>query len=195
MFAESKGRFGRYIGGEKEAIHPDLREAVFGTVLRKGGQEEFDALIKLYKSESAADQKVIILRALGSAPTQGVMEAAMEFAMSSEVRDQDTYITIGYLAANTAGRQFVFAWFQTNFATLHARFYKGSFIFGRMIGSVCSHFATVGKADAIQKLFDECGLELTAVSRSIEQAVESVRANARWLGSCKEGVTVWLREN
>jgi hypothetical protein len=37
--------------------------------------------------------------------------------------------------------------------------------------------------------------ELTAVSRSIEQAVESVRANARWLESCKAGVAVWLAEN
>jgi aminopeptidase 2 len=91
VFAESHGRFLRYIGGDKEAIHPDLREAVFGTVLRKGGQHEFDALIELYKGETAADQKVIILRALGSAPDRAVMEAAMAFTMSSEVRDQDTF--------------------------------------------------------------------------------------------------------
>ena len=48
---------------------------------------------------------------------------------------------------------------------MHDRFYKGSFLFGRIISSVCSKFATYERADEIEKMFDDCKLELTSVKR------------------------------
>jgi len=195
VFAECHDRFVKYIAGDASAIHPDLRHAVFSTVLKKGGQHEFDALVKLYADADAADQKVIILRSLGAASDRAVMQAVIDFTMTGDaVRDQDIYIPIAYLASNTAGRDFCYQWFCKNFESLHDRFYKGSFLFGRIISSVCSKFATYERADEIEKMFDDCKLELTSVKRAISQAIEGVRVNARWLESCKEGVSTFVAD-
>eukprot|EP00729_Bicosta_minor_P010942 gene10942-26456_t len=192
VFAECHDRFVKYIAGDASAIHPDLRHAVFSTVLKKGGQHEFDALVKLYADADAADQKVIILRSLGAASDRAVMQAVIDFTMTGDaVRDQDIYIPIAYLASNTAGRDFCYQWFCENFESLHDRFYKGSFLFGRIISSVCSKFATYERADEIEKMFDDCKLELTL---AISQAIEGVRVNARWLESCKEGVSTFVAD-
>lgn len=68
-------------------------------MLKKGGQHEFDALVKLYADADAADQKVIILRSLGAASDRAVMQAVIDFTMTGDaVRDQDIYIPIAYLA-------------------------------------------------------------------------------------------------
>lgn len=99
---------------------------------------------------------------------------------------------IAPLAANPAAKQFVWDWFKTNYKTIHARFYAGSFLLGRLISNVCGGFATDEAAAEVTKFFDDCGLERDAVKRAIEQSVESVKANARWLQSCRESVTAFL---
>ena len=37
--------FGKWIKGDKSAIHPDLRSAVFGIAVKNGGTEEVNILI------------------------------------------------------------------------------------------------------------------------------------------------------
>jgi aminopeptidase 2 len=150
VLAEARDRFARYVGGEAAAIHPDLRHAVFATVLGKGGASELEALLGLYRAADSADQKVIVLRSLGAAPDVTTMEAVVAFTMGaegteSEVRDQDKYIPIAYLASSSAGRNFMFDWFVRNFDTLHSRYYKGSFLFGRIIASACGDLTTEAK--------------------------------------------------
>ena len=195
VVAECQALFLKYAAGDADAIHPDLRHAVFSTVLKKGGRAEFDALVKLYAEADAADQKVIILRSLGATVDTELMQAVLDFTMTGDaVRDQDIYIPIAYLAGNTAGREFCYEWFCKNFEMLHDRFYKGSFLFGRIISSVCSNFASYERADEIEKMMDECKLELKSVKRSISQSVECIRANARWLGDCKESVAAYVAE-
>ena len=93
---DAHSRFMRYVDGDTEAIHPDLREVVFKIVMRKGGRHEYDALIALYTAADAADQRVTILKALGATADRGVMDLVMEFTMSTAVRDQDVYAKSHY---------------------------------------------------------------------------------------------------
>lgn len=99
---------------------------------------------------------------------------------------------IASLAANPAARKFLWGWFQANYATIHARFYSGSFLLGRFVTNVCGGFATDESAAEITKFFDECDLDKDAIKRAIQQSIESVGASARWLRNCRESVAGFL---
>lgn len=60
MLSESQKRFEKFVSGESESIHPDLRPGVFASVLAAGGNEEFDALVKLYTNSET--QVITLMR-------------------------------------------------------------------------------------------------------------------------------------
>ena len=196
VLADSRARFGRYVAGDAAAIHPDLRTAVFSTVLKADGMPAFEQLIALYDAADAADQKVNVLRSLGASTDPAVHAAVLDFTLSSgRVRDQDVFCAIGALGYNPAAVAGLWAWFRDHFAELHRRFYSGSFMLGRIIASCCANFATAAAADEVEAFFAGCGLETDAVKRAIRQSVESIRANAAWLDGARAGVTEWLAAN
>ena len=47
--AAAQDRFRRYVAGDAEAIHPNLRGGVFAAVIIYGGAVEFDQLQKIYE--------------------------------------------------------------------------------------------------------------------------------------------------
>eukprot|EP00038_Savillea_parva_P019402 m.27399 g.27399 ORF g.27399 m.27399 type:complete len:872 (+) comp4409_c0_seq1:61-2676(+) len=194
IVAECKERFAKFIAGDDKAIHPDIRSAVYSVVLKHGDKTEFDALIALYDRLEAQDEKVAVLRSLGSSLKPEVHQAVVDFALSDKVRSQDVVSPIASLAANPAAKMFLWKWFTANYSTLHSRFYSGSFLLGRIITNVCSGFATDESASEIEAFFDGCGLDKDAVKRAIQQSVESVRASALWLRNCREGVAAFLEQ-
>lgn len=194
LLDQCRERFARFAGGDAGAIHPDLRGAVFSTILKYGGAEEFDLLVAIYKKADAADEKVTVLRAIGSSQLAEVHKQALEFTMGGDVRDQDLAIVMGGLASNPKSRMFMWKWFCSNFSVLHERFYKGSFLLGRMVQYVTGDFASETMAAELQAFFDGVTLNKDAIKRSIAQGVESVEANAKWLDACRSGVSSYLAE-
>ena len=50
--ATAQDRFRRYVEGDAEAIHPNLRSGVFSAVIAHGGQAEFDQLQRIYEYDA-----------------------------------------------------------------------------------------------------------------------------------------------
>ena len=192
LLDQCRERFARFADGDAGAIHPDLRGAVFSTILKYGGMDEFDQLVSIYKKSDASDAKVTVLRALGSSQLAEVHVRALEFTMGGDVRDQDLAIVMGGLASNPKSRMFMWKWFCSKFPVLHERFYKGSFMLGRMVQYVTGDFASEKMAAELQAFFDGVSLEKDAIKRAIAQGVESVGANANWLDACRSDVSSFL---
>lgn len=192
IVAECKSRFDAFAAGDHDSINPDLRGAVYSTVMKYGGIPEFDTLVKLYSEFDAQDQKVTILRSMGSAKLPEVHAAIVSWAMSGAVRDQDITSVVGPLAANPGARTFMWSWFKAHYNELHKRFYTGSFLFGRIVSAVCQPFATEEAASEMSLYFSQSELPTDAVKRAIEQSIESVHANAKWLNQCRGPVSDWL---
>lgn len=88
---EAFRRFNKFTKqNDESALHPNLRGATFEIVLSHGGgKDEFDAILKYYHDSKTADQKITVLTALGFAKHNDLIERALKFSISEEVRNQD----------------------------------------------------------------------------------------------------------
>lgn len=78
---EAKARFERHIT-TGPSLPADLRSACYKAVLRAGGCETFDEMLKLYRSADLHEEKDRISRALGAAKDKTLLSKVLEFAMS-----------------------------------------------------------------------------------------------------------------
>jgi hypothetical protein len=58
--------FKSYISDTPTAINPNLRRAIFATVLPSGTESDFSVLLKIYRTTPSADEREDIWRDLGS---------------------------------------------------------------------------------------------------------------------------------
>lgn len=156
----------------------DLRSAVYQTVVYSKRNHIFDSLLKLFRRTDMNEEKCRICRALGCFSDQTLIEKVLEFAMSPEVRLQDTPTILCSLAGSLNGRTAAWSHFKANSAEYRRR-YDGNVVFGAMIKMVTKTFATDAIATEIEQFFD--ANPIPGTERSVNQAVEMIRVQAKWL--------------
>lgn len=98
---EAKKRFQAYIAGDKSAIHPNLRSAVFRMAIKFGGRAEYDAVKNEWKTTSSIDGKEIALRALGQIQdTETLLPDFLAF-LFTDVATQDMHTGAAALVSIT----------------------------------------------------------------------------------------------
>ncbi|RKP04556.1 peptidase family M1-domain-containing protein [Thamnocephalis sphaerospora] len=193
VIAEARARFAKFIDGDRTALHPDIRGSVFGILIKHGGSEDFDAVLKLYRESNIADQKLTALSALGCGHNAAIVESALSLSLSEDVRAQDTIYLYRSMAGNTAARRALWGFVQTNYDQL-AENYKGSpSILSNIIKSACAQFASDADAKQIESFF--AAREHRNVERAVQQSLERVRANAAWLERAQDEVSAWLKKH
>lgn len=78
---EAKKRFAKHVE-TGTSLHADLRSACYKAVLRAGGIDEYNTLLKLYRSADLHEEKDRISRALGAAKDPELLKKALEFSVS-----------------------------------------------------------------------------------------------------------------
>lgn len=78
---EARTRFKDHVSSE-QILPADLRSACYRTVLRAGGKQEYDTLLRLYRSSDLHEEKDRISRGLGSTKDIELLKQVLEFAMS-----------------------------------------------------------------------------------------------------------------
>lgn len=177
VIAESKKRFADHVSGAA-VIPADLRSAVYKSVLSVGDEDTYNTMLKLYREESLQEEKDRISRALGAVGKEAILKKALEFAMSDDVRSQDKVFVIMSVGMTGVGRDLAWDFLKTNWQEL-LDMYKGGFLLARLVKHTLENFASEEKAKEIEEFFSD--KDTSAVDRSIQQAVESVRLNAAWL--------------
>eukprot|EP00795_Rhopilema_esculentum_P013378 gene13378-4237_t len=90
---ECRKRFEEHCAGTNE-IPADLRGAVYGTVIANGNVGDLVAMIELYRKTDHQEEKVRLMRCMGGSEDKIMIERALSFAMSDDVRSQDTVFAI-----------------------------------------------------------------------------------------------------
>lgn len=161
-------------------ISPDLKEAVYAIVADHGSDAEYHALLDLYRATGLSEEKTRILRALGKFRSQALIESVLEFMLSDEVRPQDVFFISGSVGANAYARDRAWEFLKNNFAELSRRYSDGGiFMFQSIIGGLINDFVSEGKAREIEEFF--ASHPVPSAKRTIEQSLEHIRMNARWL--------------
>ncbi|TQN68925.1 Aminopeptidase 2, partial [Colletotrichum shisoi] len=132
VVAAAREKFDKFVAGDKTAIHPNIRSSVFSIVLKFGGEKEYDAVLKYYKTAETADERNSALRTLGQARDPKLRQRTLDLLLNGEVRDQDIYIPIGSLRSTKGGIEALFDWLQTRWDDIYTKFPAQS----SMIGSI-----------------------------------------------------------
>jgi aminopeptidase 2 len=153
VVAAAKDLFRRFTEGDHNAIHPNIRGAVFSIVLRHGGQKEYDAVLDQYRHALTSDEKNTALRSLGTAEDPSLVRQTLQLALSDEVRNQDIYMPLSGLRGHQVGIEERWQWMVKNWDTIIARFPPSLGILGMLIQSAMSSFCTEEQLKTVEAFF------------------------------------------
>ncbi|EDV26424.1 uncharacterized protein TRIADDRAFT_22803 [Trichoplax adhaerens] len=188
--AEAKSKFAAHLDGTK-AIDPDLRSAIYKVVLSEGDETTFNALLKLIDTTDLQEEKMRVMVSLGAANGEHLLTRALEFAMSDKVRSQDKVFIIESIArSGKIGRQLTWNFMKQNWDKLNS-IYQGGFLLSRLIKGCLSGFAGEEFSADIREFFST--KSVPAAERTIEQVIESIELNTKWLSRDVSSVTSWMQ--
>ncbi|ELU07211.1 hypothetical protein CAPTEDRAFT_150577 [Capitella teleta] len=187
---EAKKRFAAHCDGT-QAMPADLRTPVYTTVLCNGDEAEFDAMLKLFKAADLHEEKVRLMRSLGAVRGEALIKRTLEFAMSEDVRSQDTVFVIAGVTGSRLGRDLAWGFLKERWTELHDR-YKGGFLLSRLIKSTTEKFISDEKATEIEEFFKSH--PAPAADRTIRQSLENIRLNKSQLERDGDGMRKYLTE-
>jgi puromycin-sensitive aminopeptidase len=187
---ESLEKGKRLFKGKK--VSPDLRSVVYHALAQTGGLKEFKEFILRYKTETLSEEKNRLGRALGQFTKQELLKKTLEFAMSKEVRIQDTAQIFASVWANPIGRKIAWEFTKKNWKVLLERYPSSGHILNRFIKPASVFVAEKDAKDvsAFFKTHSAPGAE-----RAIEQTLEKIYANSAWLKRDSKSIETWLKSN
>ncbi|XP_046969043.1 puromycin-sensitive aminopeptidase [Vanessa cardui] len=186
---EAKSRFERHSSGEC-ALPADLRSACYRAVLAEANEATFQRFLQLYRAADLHEEKDRISRALGAVKDPALLKRVLEFAVSDEVRAQDTVFVIVSVAVSRNGRDLAWQFFKDHWQEFMDR-YQGGFLLARLVKSTTENFASEACAQEIEEFFRTH--QSPGTERSVQQALETVRLNAAWLRRDLASATAYLQ--
>lgn len=191
VIEESKKRFEGHASGT-HIIHADLRSPVYKAVLSVGDENTYNTMLRLYREADLHEEKDRICRALGAIKDENILRKVLDFAMSDEVRSQDTVFVIISVAMTKLGRDLAWNFMKDNWQELINR-YQGGFLLARLVKHTTENFASDEKAKEIEDFF--ATHESPGAERTVQQSCESVRLNAAWLSRDRESIQQYLSKS
>ncbi|XP_062591652.1 puromycin-sensitive aminopeptidase-like [Saccostrea cucullata] len=187
--SEAKKRFEAHVSG-KALLPADLKTPVYITVMANGSEDDFNKMMKLYDEADMQEEKNRLSRCMGSIKSDDLKKKVLEFAMSDKVRSQDTVFVIGGVTGTVQGREICWQFVQDKWSELHER-YKGGFLLSRLVELSTENFVTEARAKEVEKFFE--AHPAPAAERKVQQSVENIRLNAKWMESQADKVVDFLR--
>ncbi len=176
VLKEAKIRFAKL--DKNEHVDPDVRSAVYTTIATHGGLKEYETLVRKYKRETLHEERGRIGGALGDFSSDKILCLFAHFALSEDVRKQDSVSLLSSLAANPLGRSIWLKYIKTNWKTLVSRYGDGGHTLGRLVKAI-SNSAEKKHLKTFKEFFQKN--EAPGAKRAVEQVIERMEGNVEWL--------------
>ena len=165
-----------------QSLPSDMRSDVFKIVLKNGGDEAFKQVLGYFDTATDNAEKKHVLSSIGVTPDVGKKLEVLEWTTSGAVKLQDFFYAIGSVhSSGKEGRELAWKFFKDNLGKFKGMLGKASAsLMDAVIALSCREFSSFEKADEIETFFD--GADLPQNKRKVEQVIESIRANAAFLG-------------
>ncbi|PYI04445.1 aminopeptidase 2 [Aspergillus sclerotiicarbonarius CBS 121057] len=182
--------FAAFRTGERSAIHPDLRAAVFQYALQRGGETERDIILDEFRTAPTSDGRITALAALGHAREPQLVQRTTAMLLSDEVRLQGIHVPMTTLRTHPNGIAGLWTWMTQNWPVIKERLSSGLAVLTMVIGLRTSGFTTDEQREAVQLFFRETGTE--GFDQPLQQSLDEIRTKARWVERDGENVQKWL---
>ena len=191
VISEAQRRFKSYTtGADKQAIHPNLRLAIFRTVIAHGDRAEYDAVKNEYLHTTSVDGKEICLASLGRVQSPTLLDDFLDFAFSPAVSPQDLHTCGAALARNPSTRLGQWEYLKAHWDAVHAKLGHPPTVLDRFLKFSLNQFASFELEQDIATFFAD--KDTRAYDRGLAVIADSVRANARYRARDAGVVEEWL---
>lgn len=193
IVAAAKDMFNRYMAGDKSAIHPNIRGSVFGMSLKYGGSEEYEKIVKFFRSSTNPDERNTALRSLGRAKEPALIQRTLEFILSGEVKSQDLYLPASGLRSHAEGIDALFSWLTEKWPEVTKRLSGNPPILSSMVSICTGGFAKSEQLEKVEAFFKD--IDTKSFDQSLAQSKDAIRSKISWLQRDSDDVATWVKEN
>lgn len=190
VIGEARERFSRFTKGK--TLEPNLRGPVYALTAENGGEKELAALMKIYKSAELQEEKVRVMRSLTRFKGKKEIAEVLRFALSKDVRSQDTYAILGGFGANRTARHQAWAFNKQHIGELRRRYEGGSVasMLGHILEGSTSGFNRPDELKDVETFFRKH--PIAGIERTMKQSLEWIRSNIRWTEGGAQDAAEWL---
>lgn len=185
--------FRKFKGGDRSAIHPNIRSSVYSIVLKNGGEEEYDAILNEYRTANTSDERNTALRAIGRASQPELIKRTLKLPLSDEVKGQDIYLPLGGLRMHRDGVEALYQWMTEHWEELVKKLPPGLSMLGSVVSICTSSFTHKDQARKVEEFYKQKSTK--GFDQSLAQSLDSIRSKAGWIERDGEDVKAWLKEN
>ncbi len=189
VIKKAQALFAAHLKGRQ--ISPDVRGVVYNLVAQNGGLKQFSQMVGLYKKASQHEEQDRIGRALGSFQDKTVLKKVLEFALSKNVRAQDSPSVFIGVGRNFYGADLAWEFLKNNWDEILKRYNVGGHLLEWFIVPF-GRFYTTAQAKDFKNFFKKH--PTPNVSRAISQVLEKIYSNEAWIKRDGKNVGKWLEE-
>lgn len=159
-------------------IDPDLRGLLYSTYAKMGGEKEYKKLIQKYKKETLHEEKNRIGSAISQSTQDKVLCEVVHFALSDDVRIQDTVSILSSVGINPLGRNIWLKCLKTNWQIFLTRYGDGGMALSYVVKGI-SMSPEKKHLEEYKKFFSKN--KAPGAERAVAQTIEKMEANILYL--------------
>uniref|UniRef100_A0A3P8U1K9 Aminopeptidase n=1 Tax=Amphiprion percula TaxID=161767 RepID=A0A3P8U1K9_AMPPE len=177
---QAKSLFKQYVdSNETFRIPGDLQHVVFSVAAQS--DKDWTTLHSMYERVAYDAEKRKILQALASTEDTRRLVWVLKAGLEGDIiQTQDLPLVISTVCNGFAGYLFAWDFIQENWDRLIEKFPVGSFAIQTIIKSATSQFSTQAHLNQVQAFFSSLK-ERGSQMRSVQEALETIRLNQRWM--------------
>ena len=180
---------GLQIFKKSKSVPADIRSVVYQIVAQQGGIKQHQDFINRYKAESLSEEKNRLSRALGHFRDPHLLKKTLFFAMSKEVRIQDTPGIFMGVWANPVGDKIAWEFTKKSWPQLLKKYPASGHMLNRFI-KPAANFVTAAAAKDFKAFFRTH--KAPGAKRTIEQVLEKIYTNDLWLKRDGKHIERWF---
>lgn len=193
LVAHAQECFKRFVEGDKNAIHPNIRAVVFGVVAKTGDDKTFDQLFAVYKNPQSTEEKLAALRSLGRIRNPLVMEKVTGLLLQTDVvKPQDIYIPMGGLRSHRGGIEHLWRWLKVNWDAVYELLPPGLSMLGLIVQVCTGGFTTMEQKKDVEDFFAK--KDTKGFDQGLAQSLDLITALAKWAERDAATIKLWLVE-
>ncbi|KAJ2808878.1 hypothetical protein H4R20_000571 [Coemansia guatemalensis] len=194
IIIETNRRFRDFFAGNSAVFNIDTLRTAFSVAVRAGGRGEFEKVKGYYLDQAnPIDQRLAALSSLGFATDPALIDELLEFALCDKVRNQDVHQVIAAIPNYGPNRERLWQWYQASYDLFVSRYRASMNYMGILVRLSVGEFVGNDKADEVEAFFK--AKDTKKFQRVIDQSLEKIRSNTKWLSKDRQDVSSWLAVN
>jgi aminopeptidase N/puromycin-sensitive aminopeptidase len=189
VLAEAKSLADRaYAGGRKErGLDPILTDEAIAITAKNGDTALYEKVMAASKDSTDSGLRTDALRSLALFPEPALVNRTLDYIVSGEVRNQDSWIPMAILLLGRDTREQTWEYMQKNWDKVHAQFTTNS---GSRVVGAAGSFCSVEKRDEVSNFF--ATHQVDAAQRTLAKALDSINDCVRLRNKQEPSLHDWL---